>query len=199
MHKIVDKSMQVTLDSGFGVNASANTTVVAATGIAQAITKVLNKFWSLMPSKVSIHQVSAGATNNLNPQATYARQSDTKVFVGMQAKRMPATVIESGDVIVDQKLLKLIASVGTLTLHKKSTKPIALKIIAGFANAFLTLIYFLSPVRIKIPKVHVAMLNTMIYIDAYKITWSLPGNNADKNGKPKNPQLENMQAKWYIF
>ena len=170
IHKIVDKSMQVTLDSGCGVNASANTTVVAATGIAHAITKVLNKFWSLIPNKVSIHQVSAGATSNLKPHATYARQSETKVFDGIQAKRIPATVIESGDVIVDQKLLKFIAGAGTFILHKKSTKPIALKIIAGFANAFLTLIYFLSPVRTKIPKVHVARLNTMIYIDAYKIT-----------------------------
>ena len=170
MHKIVDKSMQVTPDSGCGVKASAKTTVVVATGIAHAITKVLNKFASLMPNKVSIHHVRAGATSNLKPHTTYARQSDTSVFAGMQARRMPATVIESGDVIVDQKLLKVIAGAGTLTLHKKMTKPIALKIIAGFAKAFLTLIYFLSPVRIKIPKVHVARLNMMIYIDAYKIT-----------------------------
>ena len=83
MHKIVDKSMQVTPDSGFVVKASANTTVVAATGIAHAITKVLNKFASLMPIKVSIPQVSAGATSNLKPHTTYARQSDTKVFAGI--------------------------------------------------------------------------------------------------------------------
>ena len=178
--------MQVTLDSGRGVKASAKTTVVAATGIAQAITKVLNKSGSLTPIKVSIHQVRAGATSNLKPHTTYARQSDTNIFDDMQAKRMPTTVIESGDVIVDQKLLKFITGAGTLILHKNNTKPIALNIIAGFAKAFLTLIYFLSPVSINMPKVHVAKLNTMMYIEAYKITCSLPGNNAAKNGKPKN-------------
>ena len=83
---------------------------------------------------------------------------------------MPVTVIAKGEVIVDQKLLKVTAGVGTGTLHKNTTKPIALKIIAGFASAFLTLIYFLSPVRIKMPNVHVTRLNTITYIDAYKIT-----------------------------
>lgn len=83
MHKTVDKSMQVTLDSGCEVNASANTTVVAATGIAHAITIVLNKLASLIPHKVSIHQVIAGATSNLKPHTTYARQLDTNVFDGI--------------------------------------------------------------------------------------------------------------------
>lgn len=170
MHKVVDKSIQVTLDSGCGVNASANTTVVVATGIAQAITIVLNKFASLTPIKVSIHHVKAGATSNLKPQTTYARQSDTSVFDGIHARRMPTTVIERGDVIVAQKLLKFITGTGTLTLHKNNTKPIALNMIAGFAKAFFALIYFLSPVSINIPKVHVIRLKTMIYIDAYKIT-----------------------------
>ena len=107
---------------------------------------------------------------------------------------MPVTVIDKGEVIVDQKLLKVIAGVGIETLHKNTTNPIALKIIAGLASAFLRLIYFLSPVKINIPKVHVARLNTTIYIEAYKITWSLPGNNAARKGKPKKPQLENMHA-----
>ena len=68
MHKVVESNIVVTLACGCGVNASAKTTVVAATGIAHAMTSVLNRFASLMPHKVSMHQVSAGATKSLKPQ-----------------------------------------------------------------------------------------------------------------------------------
>ena len=83
MHNVVDSNIVVTLACGCGVNASAKTTVVAATGIAHAIMSVLNRFASLMPHKESMHQVSVGATKSLNPQTTYARQSATRVLAGI--------------------------------------------------------------------------------------------------------------------
>ena len=170
MHSTVESNIVVTLASGASVKASAKTTVVAATGIAHAMTSVLNRFASVTPHKVSIHHVSAGATKSLSAHTRYARQSDTSTFDGISASLMPVTVIATGEVIVDQKFVKVTAGVGTVTLHKNNAKPIALKIIAGFASAFFTLIYFLSPVSIKMPSVHDTRLNTMIYIDAYKMT-----------------------------
>ena len=68
IHNVVESNIVVTLACGCGVNVSAKTTVVAATGIAQAMTSVLNRFASLMPHKESIAQVSAGATKSLSPQ-----------------------------------------------------------------------------------------------------------------------------------
>ena len=70
IHNVVESNIVVTLACGCGVNASAKTTVVAATGIAHAMTSVLNRFASFMPHNESMHQVSAGATKSLNPQTT---------------------------------------------------------------------------------------------------------------------------------
>ena len=70
IHKVVESNIVVAPACGCGVNASAKTTVVAATGIAHAITRVLNKFASVMPHSESMHQVSAGATKSLKPHTT---------------------------------------------------------------------------------------------------------------------------------
>ena len=69
-HNAVESNIVVTPDSGLEVNASAKTTVVAATGIAHAITSALNRFASATPHKQSMHQASAGATKSLIKQTT---------------------------------------------------------------------------------------------------------------------------------
>ncbi len=69
----------------------------------------------------------------------------------------------------------------------------------GLITAFLSEIYFLSPVTIYIPSVQAIRLNAIRYTEIYSVASVFPGINILQMGIPINPTLPTAVANTYIL